>query len=95
MTVAALAKYWAVSRKQIYKQIEAGTITALKFGPRLLRIRTTEALRFEHDAKMTAVRRDERAQPLQHVPRHAAPADRPVAETEADVLPEKRVRSRR
>jgi excisionase family DNA binding protein len=96
VTVAALAKYWAVSRKQIYKQIEAGTLTALKFGPRLLRIRTTEALRFEQDAKMTAVRRDEPGQPLRHVPRHGAgTGDGALAKRHPDVMLEKRVRSRR
>jgi excisionase family DNA binding protein len=51
--VGQLARYWAVSRKQIYKQIEGGTLTAVRFGPRLLRIKTSEALRFEREAKMT------------------------------------------
>jgi excisionase family DNA binding protein len=47
-----LATYWSVSRKQIYKQIEAGTLKALRLGPRLLRIRTTEAVEFERSARM-------------------------------------------
>jgi excisionase family DNA binding protein len=54
VTTSELAEYWNVSRKQIYKQIEAGTLRAIKLGPRLLRISTTEALRFERIAKMAA-----------------------------------------
>jgi excisionase family DNA binding protein len=54
VTTSELASYWAVSRKQIYKQIEAGTLRAIKLGPRLLRISTSEALRFERIAKMAA-----------------------------------------
>jgi excisionase family DNA binding protein len=52
VTTAELADYWQVSRKQIYKQIEAGTLVAIRIGPRLLRIRTSEAIRFEKVAKM-------------------------------------------
>ena len=52
VTTSELAAYWSVSRKQIYKQIEAGTLRAIKLGPRLLRISTSEALRFERTAKM-------------------------------------------
>ena len=54
VTVTALAGYWLVSRKQIYKQIEAGTLKAIRLGPRLLRVSTDEALDFERRAKMTA-----------------------------------------
>ena len=54
VTISELASYWAVSRKQIYKQIDAGTLRAIKLGPRLLRISTSEALRFERIAKMAA-----------------------------------------
>jgi excisionase family DNA binding protein len=50
--VGQLAQYWSVSRKQIYKQIEAGTLNAFRLGPRLLRIRTVDALKFERSAKM-------------------------------------------
>jgi excisionase family DNA binding protein len=53
VTTTELAKYWLVSRKQIYKQIEAGTLKAIRLGPRLLRISTAEALDFEKRAKMT------------------------------------------
>lgn len=52
VTVGELAEYWIVSRKQIYKQIEAGTLRAIRLGPRLLRIRTSDALDFERLAKM-------------------------------------------
>jgi len=63
VTVAELAEYWLVGRKQIYKQIEAGTLRAIKLGPRLLRIRTAEAIDFERRANME--------RPAQH-PSHAA-----------------------
>ncbi len=58
VTVSELAEYWLVSRKQIYKQIEAGTLHTIKLGPRLLRIRTTEALDFERRANMHRPPRD-------------------------------------
>jgi excisionase family DNA binding protein len=47
VTTADLANYWRVSRKQVYKQIEAGLLAAIRLGPRLLRIQTSEAIRFE------------------------------------------------
>ena len=52
VTVAELAEYWLVGRKQIYKQIDAGTLPAIRLGPRLLRIRTADALEFERLANM-------------------------------------------
>jgi excisionase family DNA binding protein len=52
VTTSELADYWLVSRKQIYKQIEAGTLKAIRLGPRLLRISTAEAREFERTAKM-------------------------------------------
>ena len=52
VTVAELAEYWLVGRKQIYKQIEAGTLPAIRLGPRLLRIRTSDARVFERSANM-------------------------------------------
>ena len=54
VTVAELAEYWLVGRKQIYKQIEAGTLPAIRLGPRLLRIRTSDARAFERSANMRA-----------------------------------------
>ena len=52
VTTSELSEYWLVSRKQIYKQIQAGTLKAIRLGPRLMRISTAEALRFERLAKM-------------------------------------------
>ena len=52
VTVAELAEYWLVGRKQIYKQIDAGTLPAIRLGPRILRIRTADALKFERLANM-------------------------------------------
>jgi excisionase family DNA binding protein len=52
VTTSDLAGYWRVSRKQIYKQIDAGSLRAIRLGPRLLRISTAEAIRFEDLAKM-------------------------------------------
>jgi excisionase family DNA binding protein len=52
VTTTDLAEYWLVSRKQIYKQIEAGTLKAIRLGPRLLRISTAEAIAFEQLAKL-------------------------------------------
>ncbi len=52
VTVAQLADYWQVSRRQIYKQIEAGTLGAIRLGPRLYRIQTAVALEFEARAQM-------------------------------------------
>jgi excisionase family DNA binding protein len=53
LTASDLADYWGVSRKQIYKQIDAGTLVAIRLGPRLLRISTVEAIRFEVVARMS------------------------------------------
>jgi excisionase family DNA binding protein len=50
VTVAQLAEYWQVSRRQIYKQIDAGLLEAIRLGPRLYRIRTQAALEFEERA---------------------------------------------
>lgn len=52
VTIGELAQYWLISRKQIYKQIDAGTLPAIRLGPRLLRIRTVDALEFETRANM-------------------------------------------
>ena len=50
VTVAELAEYWLIGRKQVYKQIETGTLPAIRLGPRLLRIRTADAIEFERRA---------------------------------------------
>jgi excisionase family DNA binding protein len=52
VTVRELAEYWQVSRRVIYKQIEAGTLESIRLGPRLLRIRTEVAREFERVARM-------------------------------------------
>jgi excisionase family DNA binding protein len=52
VTVAELAEYWLVGRKQIYKQIDAGQLPAIRLGPRLMRIRTKDAIDFERRANM-------------------------------------------
>jgi excisionase family DNA binding protein len=54
VSVADLAVYWRVSRKQIYKHIEYGTLKAIRLGPRLFRIRVADAREFEEQAKMRA-----------------------------------------
>ena len=52
VTVSELASYWRVSRKQIYKQIEAGILPTIRLGPRLVRITTIAAREFEDQARM-------------------------------------------
>jgi len=52
VTVGELAVYWGIGRKQIYKQLEAGTLEAIRLGPRLYRIRTSVAIAFERAAKI-------------------------------------------
>jgi excisionase family DNA binding protein len=52
VTIGELAAYWLVSRKQLYKQIDAGTLPAIRLGPRLFRIRTADARKFERSANM-------------------------------------------
>jgi excisionase family DNA binding protein len=56
VTVAQLAEYWQVSRKQIYKHIDAGTLEAIRLGPRLYRIQTAGALDFEERAQIGSSR---------------------------------------
>jgi excisionase family DNA binding protein len=53
VTVGELAEYWSVSRRQIYKQIESGSLQAIRFGPRLYRIRTEVASAFERTMGVT------------------------------------------
>jgi excisionase family DNA binding protein len=59
VTTSELAEYWMVSRSQIYKHIDAGTLRAIRLGPRLLRISTQEALDFEQRAKLTPATQSE------------------------------------
>ncbi len=62
VTIGELAEYWLVSRKQIYKQIEAGTLEAIRLGPRLYRIPTVRAAEFEQLAKLGPPARSGRRQ---------------------------------
>lgn len=59
VTVGALAEYWVVSRKQIYKQIDAGTLPAIRLGPRLYRIPTEQARAFEQLARLDPLSRSQ------------------------------------
>ena len=47
VTPAELAEYWGVGRKLIYREIREGRLKAARLGPRVLRIRVVDALRFE------------------------------------------------
>jgi excisionase family DNA binding protein len=47
VTVDELAQYWSLSRRQVRKHIQSGTLEAMVLGPRLYRIRTAAALEFE------------------------------------------------
>jgi excisionase family DNA binding protein len=58
VTVNELADYWMISRKQIYKQIEMGFLPAIRLGPRLLRIRTADALQFERQSSNLSIQDD-------------------------------------
>ncbi len=51
VSVRELAHYWDVHRHELYKQIDAGTLPAVRLGPRLCRIRTADALQFAISAK--------------------------------------------
>jgi len=53
VSVRELAEYLGVSRHELYKQIDAGTLPAFRLGPRLYRIRTADALRFVLSARLT------------------------------------------
>ena len=55
VSVSQLADYWQVSRKQIYKQIDAGTLEAIRLGERLYRIRASAAFEFEKRAHMRSI----------------------------------------
>jgi len=64
VTVGELAEYWGVSRQQIHKRIESGTLAAIRLGARLYRVRTVSALEFERQASVCAERPG--ALPLMH-----------------------------
>jgi hypothetical protein len=52
VTMSDLADYWRVTRKQIVKQIEAGTLRTVRLAPRMVRVRTRDAIGFEEMAAM-------------------------------------------
>jgi excisionase family DNA binding protein len=80
VTVAELADYWLVGRKQIYKQIDAGTLPAIRLGPRLMRIRTADAIKFERRANMRRPSQRAVEPPKQPVKRPAHHARRRAAQ---------------
>jgi len=57
VTVAELADYWSVSRQQIYKRIESGTLGAIRLGARLFRVKTSAALEYERQASTKGLSR--------------------------------------
>ena len=51
VSVGELADYWMVSRRYLYKQVQAGALDAIRIGPRSCRIAKTAALEFEHRSR--------------------------------------------
>jgi excisionase family DNA binding protein len=51
VSVGELADYWMVSRRYVYKQVEVGTLDAIRIGPRSSRIAKTAALEFQRRSK--------------------------------------------
>ena len=54
LTVGELAEYWAVSRQQIYKRIESGSLSAIRLGVRIYRVPIESALEYERRAMVGA-----------------------------------------
>jgi excisionase family DNA binding protein len=52
VSIRELAQYWGVSRHDLYKQIDAGTLPAVRLGSRLYRVRTADAVRFAICARL-------------------------------------------
>jgi excisionase family DNA binding protein len=52
VTALDLARYWRVSLKSIYRLVEEGSLTAIRLGPRLLRILIDDAIRFDRKASI-------------------------------------------
>jgi len=57
VTLGALAQRWGVRPQQIHKHIETGALRAIRLGPRLIRIRSTDAAQFESTDEWAAMRR--------------------------------------
>jgi len=47
VSVSELADYWRVSRRYLYKQVQAGSLEAIYLGPKSYRIPKEAALEFE------------------------------------------------
>jgi hypothetical protein len=60
VTPAELAKYWQLAPAELLEHIQDGTLKAIRFGVRLFRIRTKDAIEFERRIRMWP-RRQERA----------------------------------
>lgn len=52
VSVHDLMEYWGLSRYELYKQIDAGTLPAVRLGPRLYRIHADAALKFQQSANL-------------------------------------------
>jgi len=52
VTISELSDYWAVSRQQIHKWIDARMLLAIRLGKRLYRVPTQAALDFERQASL-------------------------------------------
>jgi excisionase family DNA binding protein len=61
VSIAQLSEYWRVSRRYLLKQVDAGTLEAIRFGPRSFRISVPAALKFERShsvGNLTTVQTD-------------------------------------
>jgi len=47
VSISELADYWSVSRRYLYKQVQAGSLDAIHLGPKSCRIPKAAALEFE------------------------------------------------
>ena len=52
VSIRELAQYWGIGRHELYKQIDAGTLPAVRLGARLYRVRTADAVRFAVSARL-------------------------------------------
>jgi hypothetical protein len=54
VTPAELARYWRIPPAELLEHIQTGSLKALRFGARLFRIRTKDAIEFERRIRMSA-----------------------------------------
>jgi hypothetical protein len=52
VTPAELAKYWQLAPTELLEHIQDGTLKAIRFGARLFRIRTKDAIEFERRTRI-------------------------------------------